>query len=195
MPIPLGVLAVAGAGAGPVAAGNGYEWLETQILGNDTTASVTFSSLNTNYGSTYKHLQLRITARLTGAVNFEEIYFRFNGSNSNNYRWHWLKSNGTSIVSSTATDNAGRISITTPGANASADIFGAIVCDVLDAFSTNKYKTIRSLSGSMGAANGVELLSSNWYNETSAITSILVGSNSGFFKQGTRVSLYGMRST
>jgi hypothetical protein len=50
------------AGNTPILPG-AYELLETQILANSTTDVVTFSSLNSTYGSTYQHLMFRINAK------------------------------------------------------------------------------------------------------------------------------------
>ena len=139
MPIPLGVLAVAGAGAGPVAAGNAYEWLETTVLGS-ATSSVTFSNLNSTYGSTYKHLQLRVAA-----FSSSWIAIRMNGVTTDGaYTYHELRGNGSSVTSSA---NAGGQTFLLAGLGQSSTGPTALVTDFLDAFSTNKNKTIRSLSG------------------------------------------------
>ena len=60
MPIPLGVLAVAGAGAAPSGPG-AYELIETTLL-SSAQKQITFSNLNT-YSTTYEHLQIRASIR------------------------------------------------------------------------------------------------------------------------------------
>lgn len=193
MPIPLGVLAVAGAGAAPVPAGNAYELLQTITVGSGGQASITFSNINTY--TDYRHLQIRGVARGARVDNDDAIYMRVNGSNTNNYRWHVLRGTGSTPTSETGTDNAGRTSLIIPAANATANTFGAFIIDILDHQSTNKYKVFRSLSGSTSTTNRIELVSTVWFNATDALTSILLGGNSANLAQYSRFSLYGLRSS
>jgi hypothetical protein len=192
MPIPLGVLAVAGAGAGPVAAGNAYEHLETEIL-TGTQASVTFSNLDTNYGSTYQHLQLRIVARSDRTANaLNLLTLQFNSDTASNYRYHRLSGNGSTVTSddSTATTFISAGVANTNGANNS--IYGVSIIDILDPFETTKFKTSRLLTG---FTTGVHLESGLW-RSTNAVTTIKLEPEQGFdFVTGTRISLYGMRSS
>lgn len=193
MPIPLGVLAVAGAGA--AGAGAAYEWLETQVIGT-AVASITFSNVNTNYASTYQHLQVRMTGRVTGSQSGSgaAIRLRFNSDTGNNYRAHQLYGDGSSVVSneSGATSGIGLQRFTDGGATASA--FGAIVLDILDPFETTKNTTTRQLGGNANNSNFIFMNSGLWVN-TAAITTIYfepqVGTN---FAIGSRFSLYGLRS-
>lgn len=181
------------AGSGGAAPGNAYELLETISVGSGGQASVTFSNLNTY--TNYKHLQIRAVVRGARAANDDEIYFRVNGSNTNNYRWHYLYGNGSSVASTTGTDNAGRVALAIPAANATANSFGSFIIDILDHQSTNKYKVFRSLSGSASTTNRIELVSTVWFNATDALTSILLGGNSNNIAQYSRFSLYGLRSS
>jgi len=86
MPIPLGVLAVAGAGGGGGAAG-AYEWIETVSVGT-AVSSVSFSNLNSTYGTTYQHLQLRAAYRTSSVVGFTDMRLRFNSDTGSNYSFH-----------------------------------------------------------------------------------------------------------
>jgi hypothetical protein len=195
MPIPLGVLAVAGAGVAPVPAGSAYEWLETQILGSDTT-SVTFSNVNSNYGSTYQHLQLRILARTDRNDTDDFIMLRFNGDSGNNYTSHNIRGNGSNVQSSNPRTNYQNIEINSITANTqTANSFGAVIIDILDPFETTKNTTIRAMTGLTGSYNYVSLNSGLW-NSTSAITTIFLDQFFGtVFKTGSRFSLYGLRSS
>ena len=74
MLIPIGFF---GAGA----AAGAYELIETQVLGSDV-YSITFSSVP----QTYKHLQIRLTARCTASGSTGDwLSIRFNGDSSGNY--------------------------------------------------------------------------------------------------------------
>jgi hypothetical protein len=195
MPIPLGVLAVAGAGVAPVPAGNAYEWLETQILGSNQ-ASITFSNLDTNYGSAYQHLQLRIMARTDRNDTDDFIKLQFNGDTGNNYTTHILSGNGTNVTSSNPRLNYANIEIQAITANTqTANSFGAVIVDILDPFETTKNTTIRAMTGLTGSYNFVSLDSGLWSN-TAALTSMLLDQQFGSnFITGSRFSLYGMRSS
>jgi hypothetical protein len=84
----------------------------------------------------------------------------------------------------------------TPGASSTASIFGVAVCDILDYTNTNKYKTVRSLSGHDQNGSGyVTLMSGSWRN-TAAITSITILRDSGGanLTQYSQFALYGIKS-
>jgi hypothetical protein len=183
---PLGILSAAGAGG----ATGAYDLLETYILGSDQ-ASITFSSLGT-YSSTYKHLQIRYAARTNRAANLDDIIVRFNGDSGNNYSAHMLWGNGSSVQSTGfGSINRGIWPVAT-GANATANAFGAGLIDILDAFSTTKNTTGRSISGAT-PGNEIRMVSFGYYN-TASITSILLDQESGTnFLAGSRFSLYGIR--
>jgi len=66
------------------------------------------------------------------------------------------------------------------------------VLDILDAYSTTKNKTIRSLSGMTGGANNLQLYSGLW-NNTAAISSLNIFPGATNFVAGSRFSLYGIR--
>lgn len=185
-PIPLGIFAAAGAGGGGGAAA--YELISTTTLGSDT-SSVTFSSID----STYKHLQIRFTARSNYNNTFDVMYVRLNGDSGGNYRDHWLLGDGSSVqseLSGASGMNTGWLS----GNTATANSFGAGVFDLLDYTSTTKNKTARSLAGSYtGGLNRIYLRSGLWVN-TAAVSSVTLlpvyGSN---FKTYSRFSLYGIK--
>lgn len=192
MPIPLGVLAVAGAGGG---AGAAYEQLESVIL-TGTQATISFSNLNSTYGSTYQHLQFRMLLRTNRAgQNQDTGIFTFN-SNTSGYANHFLYGyNG--AVSSAASVSQARIefAISISGAGQTANAFSAHIMDVLDAFETTKNTTVRTFGGVMGTTStqGIAELQSGFWNNTAAIDSITFDAI-GDFIAGSRVSLYGLRS-
>ena len=197
MPIPLGVLAVAGAGAGPVAGGNAYELLETQTL-SGTQASVTFSNLISSYGSTYQHLQIRMVTRgnRSGAED-SNIYIQFNSQTGTYYNSHYLRGNGsaTESVAFTSTNNTGIfLSQANTGATQTANSFAASIVDILDPFETTKFTTVRTLAGMTGALNRI-FLHSGAFRLTDAVDTITIDDTIGDFTQYSRFSLYGMRSS
>ena len=190
MPIPLGVLAVAGAGA---AGGGAYDLLETTLVGTNT-ASVTFSNLN-NYSS-YKHLQIRAVMKGSGSSVYDG-FMRFNSVTSG-YAYHTLAGSGFSVTSQANTNQDSMGLGSFPGDNAQipSEAFGVAVIDILDFSSSSKNKTIRSLSGWAGNNDvvGPIRLVSGFLNSTSAITSITLGvSTSTNIRYDSRISLYGIK--
>jgi hypothetical protein len=192
MPIPLGVLAVAGAGAGGAA--GAYELLETVLVGSGGQATITFSNLNSSYGSTYQHLQIRAAARTARAANGDTGNLYLNGVTTSSYARHYLQGNGSAVSSDAVTSQSDMNNLyALPGANATANAFAAIVIDILDPFEGTKNTTVRALSGLASNENLIRL-GSGFFNSTAAVTSITLDAI-GDFAQYSRFSLYGMRSS
>ena len=160
---PLGLISQGGGGNG----GGAFELISTTIS-DGSIQSVTFSSIS----STYKHLQLRITANANLATRYHKI--TFNGS-ATGYRDHKLYGNGSSVTStdSTPSADAGVAVTTLNDVPSSTNHFGAVIMDILDYGNTNKNKTVRALSGAASAVNQIMLSSDLWAN-TVAITSLTV---------------------
>lgn len=191
MPLPLGVLARAGAGGGAVTA-NAYEWLETTILTSNQN-SVTFSNLNTNYASTYKHLQIRLVARSSSgsAANYA---IRMNSvTASGNYNCHYVSGSGSGINVGSGTGSGITDKIFAQVVPGDTNIFAGAIIDFIDPFSTQKNKTIRVFNGSSRSGTNWLDLSSGLFLSTSAISSIELGITATF-ATGSRFSLYGIRS-
>jgi hypothetical protein len=191
MLIPLGFLAGSGGDD------SSYEHIISSILGSGTT-SISFTDLN-NYSSIYKHLQLRIAVKSTiTSGRMDNMTLRFNNDTGNNYATHILFGNGTSVSSAAFTSQPFMYLPSSIGATFSTpttSMFSAHVIDILDVYSTTKNKTIRALNGYTDTVDDAGRrvgLSSAFWNNTAALTSITM-STSGNFVAGTRLSLYGIR--
>jgi hypothetical protein len=191
MLIPFGILGASGAGLA-----SSYELISTTVLGS-TSTSVTFSNLGT-YSSTYKHLQIRYTARSIRSIQWNYTLLITNGDTGNN-RWHGLGTFGNSAaVQSQNGSGTGFITGYAAGANTAANIYSGNVIDILDYSSTTKTKTFRTLAGIRSNLTGnvdhhVALYSGLW-NSTAAITSIALNDTGGWgFTAGSRFSLYGIK--
>lgn len=186
----LGVIQAQASGAG---AGS-FDLLETQVL-SSSASSVTFSGLSA-YAADYQHLQIRLVGRSDQAQEYAGVALRFNGDSGTSYSWHAVKGDGSSVTSTGATNTTAVQSSQweIPGASNAANIFGAVVYDILDPFEITKYKTVRWFGG-RGAVNTgdkqIVLASGAWRN-TSAASSISLTAN-GNFVTGSRFSLYGLR--
>ena len=173
-----------------------YDLLETEIL-TGSQASVTFSSLNSTYGSTYQHLQLRLTARGGRSSQNSPLFVQFNSSGGTAYFSHALLGTGSSVLSESLTsksliERAGSVA----GTQAAANAFGANIIDILDPFDTAKNTTLRGIGGGSYASTGpiIGLWSGAW-NNTASIDSIQLTDYSGTdFIAGSRFSLYGLKA-
>ncbi len=168
-----------------------YELIATEIL-TTTESSITFSNLG-DYSSTYKHLQIRATARSTRVDTDDLLQVLINGATTG-YSQHGLWGTGGGSVNADATASTTSIFIArTTGANAPTGSFTGAVIDFLDPFSTTKNKTLRGLSGTMRTTNPFIDLRSGAYYSTSSTTSVLLRAANGNLLAGSRFSLYGIR--
>jgi len=118
----------------------------------------------------------------------------FNSDTGSNYSQHGLYSNNLSATGTFANINqtnmlAGR----TPGAGSTANVFGVGIIDILDYTNTNKFKTIKSLTGHDQNGSGFLFLFSGNWRSTAAITSIrFIPANSASWIQHSNFALYGV---
>lgn len=188
MPIPLGFFAVAGAGGGDAST---FEQIAT-ASGTGSSGVITFSSIP----STYKHLQVRITAKSTAATiaDGRQINLTVNGvTGSSNYSGHWLQGDASSVSSSSFINGSFiRINNTSTRSN-ETNAYGSSILDILDYGVTTKTKTVRVLMGQISNVNVVEMASGNLFTSTAAITSLTFTLNAGSYATGSRISLFGIK--
>lgn len=165
-----------------------YDLLETEIL-TGTTASVTFSSLNSTYGAAgYQHLQMRAVLRSDYASVERTIIIKINSATTS-LRGHGLYGAGSSVLSF----NYSSLQLGSyPGSSATSDAFGAAIVDILDPFSANKNTTIKVLNGNT-TTPWIALQSGAWF-DTTAVDSLEVVPLSANLVTGTRISLYGLKA-
>ena len=167
-----------------------FESIATTTVGAGGTSSVTFSSIP----SDYTHLQVRGILRSTRALSQAGVLFRLNSDTGGNYSFHGLIGNGSSASAYGYTSqtyiNMGEL----PAASATSGIFGAFVVDILDYKDTNKYKTVRLLTGQdRNGAGEISFLSGNWRN-TNAITSITILESISNMAEYSHFALYGIKA-
>ena len=168
-----------------------FESIQTVTVGSGGTASVSFTSIP----STYQHLQIRGIGRTTNSGTIGNPGITFNAdTNANNYTLHILYGDGSSAAALGGGAGTGTDTSITTGSTAGANIFGVAVIDILDYASTNKYKTVRSLTGADLNGSGTIRLYSNLWMNTSAITSItLKPSASASYSEYSQLALYGIK--
>jgi hypothetical protein len=174
-----------GAGAGLALLGD-YESIATISVGAGGAANPEFTSIP----STYTHLQIRgISKNPYTSVDYP--YIQFNSDSANNYTIHTLQGNGSSASVQSYAPTSG-VYVIASGTN-SSDVFSPLVIDILDYANTNKFKTVRSISGYDASGVGIVGLFSGVWRSTNAITSIkFLGPVS--FSQYSSFALYGVKA-
>ncbi len=168
-----------------------YESIATVTVGSGGQADVEFTSIP----SGFEHLQIRVLSRDTKSANSNNFITRMNGDTASNYSIHILYGNGSSSALAYGEANSTyAIGGSETSASATASIFGVAIIDILDYDNTNKYKTLRSLSGNdRNGAGDMRFYSGAWRN-TNAITSLkFTPESSGNFAQYSSFALYGIK--
>lgn len=173
--------------AGNYAYGGGATWLIERInVGSAGAANVTFS----NIPQTFKHLQLRFFTRNSGAETLGQSYTTFNGSGTG-YTNHYMYGDGFSVSTGGLSYTTVMWSTVNAGNSLASNVFGAGIIDILDYTNTNKYKSIRALSGVDGNGTGQVWFGSGMWQNTSAITSVTWRGNY-YLSQYSTAALYGV---
>lgn len=179
------IAAIHGTGVLPVT--NSYESIATVTVGAGGQSGVTFSSIP----STYKHLQLRFMARVTGATTLDNLTMRLNNTAGTSYTAHFLQGNGSSTSSAWILINGSELYVgRLPGANSTSGIFGVGVIDILDYQNTNKNKTVRALDGQDQNGSGEVFFHSGLFNSTNAVNEINLLNS---YAQYSSFALYGIK--
>jgi hypothetical protein len=155
-----------------------FESIATTTVGAGGSSTITFSSIP----STYTHLQLRCF-NLSGGSNI-----RFNSDTGSNYARHYLWGDGATVTSGA---NTSQTSMAVMDYSGTSNIFTANIVDILDYTNTNKYKTVRTLSGTDTNGAGSVLLYSGLWLSTSAINTITI--TGGTAAQYSSFALYGIK--
>ncbi len=178
--------------SGVVAVPSSYESIATVTVGSGGSANVEFTSIS----SDYTHLQIRGIYKCTTA-NDDYVLLQFNSDTGSNYSRHRLRGNGSAVAAGAQTSQTSGIggfwhpTFPTPDTNN----FGVTIVDILDYKNTNKYTTIRILTGTdnNNVYTTLGLYSSLWMN-TAAVTSIkLIAADASNFSQYTQFALYGIK--
>lgn len=170
-----------------------YDALATVTVPSGGAATIDFAGIPTGY----RHLQLRMLTRNTGAFNsFDPTYIRFNGDSGTTYSAHYMAGNGgggTPGAGSATSTNQMWAGLTNYG-NTTANVFSTQIIDILDYANTSKNKTIRVLSGVDCNGSGEVWYASGLWQSTSAVTSIsVIARAAGVFSQYSNVALYGIK--
>jgi hypothetical protein len=169
---------------------NSYESISTTTVGSGGTSVIDFTSIP----ATYKHLQLRLICRDTGAYAERSLFIEYNGNSpTGSNAFHALFGNGSTVTVQAQTSQGRYASlIPIPAASTNANVFSAQIIDILDYANTNKTKVTKILSGYDANGSGAIGIESYLYNSTSAISSIRLYPNNSF-PQYSQIALYGIK--
>lgn len=164
-----------------------YDSIATVTVGTATN-SISFTSIP----STYTHLQLRANWGFTDITNNTWLNATFNGDTGNNYAYHSIRANGSTVSTATVATSANK-AVFGADDNGDATIWGASVVDLFDYANTNKFKTTRALAGQdRNGAGAVNFWSSLW-RSTSAISTITIVTDFSTFRAGSKFGLFGIK--
>ena len=164
-----------------------FESIATVTLSSASSSIVSLTSIP----QTFTHLQIRHLARSTRASGVDDMSIKINGS-ANAGAIHNLNGNGATVSAFAFTIYTPAISYY-PTAATTASVFSGGIIDILDYKDTNKYKTVRTITGFDANGSGYISLVSNLALTTSAVTSIDFTMNNGDFAQYSSFALYGIR--
>ena len=163
-----------------------YESIATVNV-TGTPGTVDFTSIP----QTFTHLQLRISVNQSAAVR--SVYMRFNSVGGTSYSSHYVYGGGvSSVIGSWTSDGYIRLAAG-DGVSNDSNIQSATIVDILDYSNTNKYKTIKCLTGWDKNGGGTVELGSGLYMQTTAVSSINFITGSSNFIAGSKFALYGIR--
>jgi hypothetical protein len=175
--------------AGTPAETNSYESIATVTVGSGGSSSVSFSSI----ASTYKHLQVRVMAKQTGAGATQPLLFRLNSA-TGSYGVHNVRGNGSSASASGFANEADIfLQDQLASSSQSTQIHSVFVIDILDYQNTNKNKTVKVLGGFDANGSGMVALNSALLQSTSAVSTITFTANSGNLAEFSSFALYGIK--
>ena len=167
-----------------------YELITRTTVGAGGSSAITFTSIP----NTYKHLQIRGIA-LGSAAASGSLQCQINSDTSANYSRHELGGNGATVSIYAAT---GATSVNMYGYYDNPSNSGypvAFIMDIPDYANTNKYKTVRVLSGmDKNATNyGEVFLKGSLWKSSSAVSSLSIFIGGQNLAQYSSFGLYGIR--
>jgi hypothetical protein len=173
-----------------------FSQIATTTLGSSQ-STITFSSIPQNY----THLQLRLFAQdVRATYGITEIRLVFNSDTSSIYTSHNMYGDGATVSSNSTLNFSSIVLGDGTYGTSTGGTFGAGIADILDYTNTNKFKTVRHISGvdingTIASYGGRAGLSSGVWRSTTAITSITLTSNSLInFSANSRFDLYGVKA-
>jgi hypothetical protein len=179
------------------------EAISTTYLESDVT-SVTFSSIP----STYRHLQLRVSAKDTSTGNYGVLFITLNGDTGSDYSHAFIYVYGSTVkcgfeANLTKAKAYGITARMSGSAYHEAEVFGAAVVDILDYSDTNKKTTFSYDAGTMCSDTGnipfFNAFGCSTYHDSgeAAISTIKIAQATAgqYMVRGSVFTLYGIKDS
>jgi hypothetical protein len=182
--LPLGILASSG-GFNPGA----FEQIAT-AYGTGSSGVIDFTSIP----ATYKHLQIRYTAKSNNS-SILNMNVTFNNVTSSSYARHHVVGTANAISAGSATSASNISLLNAITSNTLANSATAGIIDILDYANSNRNKTLRAIYGIVetGSASSFTYQASGFLNATTAISRITLTTSAHHFATNSRFSLYGIK--
>lgn len=163
---------------------NTFELIASSTVGSGGAANITFSSI----ASTYTDLVLKFSLRTDASLGQDNVKLYINGGTANQYlTTKDVRGNGSAASSSTEV-------MVINGNTATSNTFGNGEIYIPNyAGSTNKSMSADSVSEN-NATTAFTFLNALLWSQTSAITSIAIGSATGNLMQYSTAYLYGVKN-
>ena len=164
--------------------------IQRQVL-SSSAASVTFSNIPQNY----RTLKLVVSGRSDRTpANADNIGVRFNGDTGNNYTYLVIEGNSVAASSFSGTMSSALVGYTSTANNTSNTFGSAEIVIPNYTGSSNKVMGNDSVTenNASGSASAFQVFAANLWNNTSAITSIVVFPQNSNWVSGSSFSLYGL---
>lgn len=166
----------------------------TEVGSFESIATLTGVGDFTSIPQTYSHLQLRCVGRTNINGTSTNINFRLNGDTGNTLVSHYIYTDGSSVTPGYGAADNQILGVRVPGTSGTNNI-GCAIIDILDYTNTNKYKTIRLLTGHNNNGSGYWFLESALWMSTSAVSSINLIVNGGNVAGSCSFALYGIKGS
>jgi hypothetical protein len=163
-----------------------YFPIATTTLGSNQT-DITFSAISGSY------TDLILISHYASQINNYNFFIRFNSDTGNNYSSTTLAGSPSGATSARLSNYSNVLLTQYVGAGTSLTYPGDTIAHIMNYSNTTTYKTVLARDnavkndGAMQTGATVGL----WRN-TAAITSITIGTNSGYLVSGTTATLYGI---
>lgn len=181
---------ISGLLSGAGGAATDYESIATSTVGAGGAASISFTSIP----STYTHLQIRTISRNVSALGgFSTLRGNFNSDTASNYSRHNLEGDGSSVSASGSASSTYFANSRSANGSVTSNVFGVGIIDILDYANTNKYKTVRILTGVDDNSAGRVNFHSGLWMSTSAINTISLYDPNANIAEYSSFALYGIK--
>jgi hypothetical protein len=163
-----------------------------KLIESKTLATATASIEFTSIPQTFTDLVMVISARSSRATEIrDEVQIQFNGDTSSNYSTRTLRGSGSAAISNTGGTTA-LTRLDVPASGATSNTFGNQSVYIPNYTSAVAKSASTDSVMENNATESYQYIIAGLWNNTAAITSILLKPEVGQFTTGSMVSLYGI---